>query len=114
MRLISQKQKILVRSINDENERNLPPRQSALLSNTIRSLIVGLSNYGKTNIILSLIDSPNGLKLENVYIISKSLYQPKYEYLDKLIKAIKGMGYHTFSHNDGVLDLSEAKNSSMT
>jgi len=113
MRLISQKQKILVRNINDGNEKNLPPRHSALLPNTIRALIVGPSNCGKTNIMLSLIESPNGLKFENVYIFSKSLYQSKYEYLEKLIKPIKGMGYHTFSHNEGVLDPSEAKNNSI-
>jgi len=53
MRLISQKQKILVRNINDENEKNLPPRLGALLPNTIRALIVGPSNCGKTNIMLS-------------------------------------------------------------
>jgi len=40
---------------------------------------------------LSLIESPNGLKFENIYVFSKSLYQPKYEYLEKLIKPIKGM-----------------------
>jgi len=33
--------------------------------------------------------------------------------LEKLIKPIKGMGYHTFSHNDGVLDPSKAKNISL-
>jgi len=51
---------------------------------------------------LSCIESPNGLKL--VYILPKSLYKPKYDYLEKLIKPIKGMRYHTFSHHDGVLD----------
>jgi len=62
---------------------------------------------------LSLIESPNGLKFENVYIFLKCLYQPKYEYLEKLIKPIKEMGYHTFFHNDGVLDPSEARNNSV-
>jgi len=107
MRLISQKQKIVVRNINDENEKNLAPRHSALLPNTIRAQIVGPSNCGKTNIII------NGIKFENAYIFSKSLYQPKYEYLEKLIKPIKGIGYHIFSHNEGVLDPSEAKNNSI-
>jgi len=107
------KTKILVRNINDENEKNLPPRHSALLPNTIRALIVGPSKCGKTNIMLSLIESPNELKFENVYIFSKSFYQHKYEYLEKLIKPIKGMGYHTFSHNEGVLDPNEAKNNSI-
>jgi len=41
MRLISQKQKNVVRNINDENEKNLPPRHSAFLPNTIWALIVG-------------------------------------------------------------------------
>jgi len=55
-------------------------------------LVVGPSNCGKTNVMLSLIESPNGLKFENIYVFSKSLYQPKYEYLEKLIKPIKGKG----------------------
>jgi len=76
MRLISQKQKIVVQYINDENKNYLPPRYNALLPNTIRALTVGPLNCDKTNIMLSLIESPNGLKFENVYIFSKSLYQP--------------------------------------
>jgi len=68
MRLVSQKQTILVRNINDENEKNLPPRHSSVLPNTIRALIVWPSYCGKTNIMLSLIESPSGLKFENVYI----------------------------------------------
>jgi len=71
MRLISQKQIIVVRNINDENGKNVPPRHSAIIPNTIRALIVGPSNSGKTNIMLCLIESPNGLKFENVYIFSK-------------------------------------------
>jgi len=58
------KEEIVVRNINDENEKNLPPRHSALLPNTIRALIIGPSNCGKTNIMLSLIESPNGFKFE--------------------------------------------------
>jgi len=36
----------------------------------------------------------------------KCLYQQKYEFLEKLIKPITRMGYHTFFHNVGLLDLS--------
>jgi len=43
------------RNITDKNEKNQPPRHSALLPNTIRALNVGPSN---------LIESPNGLKFE--------------------------------------------------
>jgi len=105
---------MFVRNINDENEKNLPLQQRALFPNRTRALIFGPSNCGKTNVMLSIIESPNGLKFENFYIFSKSVYQPKYEDLEKLLKPIKGMGCHTFSHNDGVLDPSETKNNSMT
>jgi len=74
---------------------------------------LGQQEKDSSPIMLSLIESPNGLKFENVYVFSKSLYQPKYEYLKILIKPIKGMGYHTFSHNEGVLDHSEAKHNSI-
>jgi len=62
---------------------------------------------------LSLIQSPNGLKFENIYLYSKSLHQPKYEYLKKLIEPIKGMGYFTFSENDEVLPPENAKENSI-
>jgi len=62
---------------------------------------------------LNKMENPNELKFLDVYIFSKSLNQPKYEYLEKLITPIKVMGYYTFSHNDGVLDPREAKNYSI-
>ena len=84
-------------------------RHSTLLPDSIRALIVGPSNCGKTNVMLSLIESPNGLKFENVYIYSKSLYQTKYEYLKKLISTIKGMRLYTFNNNDDVIQTDEIK-----
>jgi len=71
MRLICQKPKIVFRNINDENEKNLPPRHSALLSNTIRALIVGPSNCGKTKIMLSLIESQWIKIRKRIYIFNK-------------------------------------------
>jgi len=56
--IISQKQKIIVRNINDENVKDLPPRHSALLPNTVGAQIVGPSNCGNTNILLSLKENP--------------------------------------------------------
>jgi len=102
MRLIRQKQEICVRNIEggDHSLTNSVPRHSSLLPNTIRALVAGASNCGKTNVMLSLIESPNEPKFENIYVFSNSLYQPKCEYLEKLIKPIKGMGYYTFSQND--------------
>lgn len=72
-------------------------RHGELLPPTIRSIIVGPSNCGKTNLMLSLIEHPNGLRFENIYVFSKSLYQSKYQYLENLLRPIKGMSYFSFS-----------------
>lgn len=78
-------------------------KHSSLLPNSIRCIICGPSNCGKTNVIISLLESPNGLRFENVYIFSKSLYQPKYQYLKKVLRSIKGLGMFTFSDNKSVI-----------
>nr|CAI5848207.1 unnamed protein product [Callosobruchus analis] len=54
-----------------------------------RALIVGASGSGKTNIVISLITHPNGLRFSNVYIYCKSPYQPKYQYLRQSVGIIK-------------------------
>lgn len=113
MRLVKQHTNIDVRNFDFANNSSCKLRHSPLLPNSIRSLIVGPSNCGKTNVMLSLIESPNGLKFENIYLYSKSLYQPKYEYLKTLIKPIKGMGFYTFSDNADVLPPDEAKTNSI-
>lgn len=88
-------------------------RHGKLLPNSIRGLIVGPSNCGKTNAMLTLLKHPNGLHFENIYIYSKSLHQPKYEYLKRLTASIKGMGYHTFSNNSEVVPPEESKPNSI-
>lgn len=113
MRLIKQDKNIKVRNIDFSTGTYARTRHSSLLPNSIRALIVGPSNCGKTNVMIGLIESPNGLKFENLYIYSKSLFQPKYEYLKKLIKPIKGMGYFTFSDNDSVIAPEKIKNNSI-
>ena len=49
MRIVKQAKEIVVKNIDEE------------LPKTIRALIVGPSNCGKTNVMISLIKSPNGL-----------------------------------------------------
>jgi hypothetical protein len=68
-----------------------------------RGLIIGPSGCGKTNIIISLIEDPNGLRFENLYIYSKSLYQPKYAYLRKLFKSIKEIGYYESENEENIV-----------
>lgn len=84
-------------------------RHGELLPRTIRGLIIGPSNCGKTNVMISLLTHPLGLCFENIYIYSKSLYQPKYEYLRKIMKSIDGLGFYTFCDTSNIMEPSEAK-----
>jgi len=83
-------------------------RHGNMLPNTIRGIICGPSNCGKTNVLISLIESPHGVCFENMYVYSKSLQQPKYQYLENLLSPIEEIGYFTFSNNSDVIPPSEA------
>lgn len=88
-------------------------RHSQLLPNSIRCIIAGPSNCGKTNILITLIESEHGLKFANVYIYCKTLEQDKYEYLRKVLKPLKGIGLFTFSSSDRVIAPNQAKRNSI-
>lgn len=83
-------------------------RHGRLLPSTIRCVICGPSNCGKTNVLISLLESPHGVRFENVYVYSKSLQQPKYRYLEDLLQPMKSIGFFTFSNNADVIPPSEA------
>lgn len=78
-----------------------------------RGLLVGSSGSGKTNVMLSLLEHPNGLRFENIYLYSKSLYQTKYEYLRILMKPIKEIGYFEYNDGDAVILPKEIKSNSV-
>lgn len=116
MRFIRQHEKLLVNNVDHKlshMESEKKNRHSDLLPNTIRSLVVGPSNCGKTNVMLALLENKNGLKFENIYIYSKSLHQPKYIYLKKLLSSIKGIGYYTFLNNCDIILPAKAKPNSI-
>lgn len=81
--------------------------------NCKRGLIVGPSGCGKTNVIISLITEINGLRFENIYIYSKSLYQSKYEYLRKLFKPLRIIGYFESSDDSKIVSPSNIKSNSV-
>lgn len=83
-------------------------RHGALLPSAIRCIVCGPSNCGKTNVLISMIESPHGLRFENVYVYSKSLQQPKYRYLEKLFDSMDEIGYRAFSNNSEVVPPNEA------
>lgn len=116
IQVTKQRVRIPINNIDVENERPKGKsyhKHSILLPNSIRCLACGPSNCGKTNAILSLLESPNGLRFENVYVYARSLYQPKYVYLKKLLTSIKGIGCYMFSSNDSVIPLENVKTNSI-
>lgn len=83
-------------------------RHCSLLPNSIRCIICGPSNCGKTNVLLSLLGSPHVVRFENMYIYSKSLHQAKYRYLEKLLKSMDEIGYCASSNNNDIISPNEA------
>ena len=107
MRREKQKLSIAVYDFN-MGEKSSSNKHGELLPNTIRALICGPSNCGKTNVMIGLLIDKNGLKFENVYVYSKSLQQDKYEFLQQTLKRAR-LGYFGYSDNDEVLDPSSAR-----
>lgn len=92
---------------------DVKPRHGPLLPTTIRGLIIGPSNCGKTNVMISLLTNSNGLCFENVYLYSKSLHQPKYEYLRNVLQPIDGLEFYPFNNNAEIVEPSEARPNSI-
>lgn len=84
-------------------------KHGALLPNTIRCIISGPSNCGKTNVVFNLLTQPNGLKFNNVYIFSKSLNQPKYKLLDKILTETSEVNFYKYNENDNIMEPNQAK-----
>ncbi len=82
-------------------------KHGKLLPESIRCIVCGPSNCGKTNLLFNLLFDPNGLRFKNIYVFSKSLYQPKYEFLAKVMP--KEVGYFAFDENSKMIHPSEAK-----
>lgn len=117
MRIVKVQNSIHVENLDEKAgdglSENKVPRHGPLLPDTIRGLLIGPSNCGKTNVMLSLLLQPNGLRFENIYIYSKSLYQKKYEYLQNVLTPIKGLGYFTFNNNEDIIQPVDAKPNSI-
>lgn len=96
-----------------ENVSSNRHRHSKLFPDTIRCIISGPSNCGKTHLMLNMINHPNGLRFANIYIYSKSLEQPKYKYLQMVMDKVPEIGYYTYSEHDSVLSPQDALHDSI-
>ena len=88
-------------------------KHGPLLPDSIRSIICGPSNCGKTNLMFKLLTDPEGLKYANVYVFSKSLQQPKYIWLAKLFDKMPEIGFKTFDNTNDVIQSHLAKPNSI-
>lgn len=97
----------------DLNQDNYQKHGQLFGGNCKRGLIVGPSGCGKTNVIISLVTDVNGLRFENIYVYSKSLYQSKYDYLRKLFTPLKFIGYFESSNAEDIVSPNEIKPNSV-
>ena len=115
MRLEQQSRRLLVKNVDPPSGTvvNRQHRHSDLLPDSIRCIICGPSNCGKTNVMVCLLLEPNGLRFQNVYLYSKTPFQPKYKTLGQILGSVEGMGYFVFSDNVEVMKPSEAARDSI-
>jgi hypothetical protein len=113
MKVVPQKHKLQIKNIDTHVEGVGRSKNGPLLPNSIRAVISGPSGVGKTNLIYCLLTDPNGVCFENVYIYSKSLYQPKYVQLEQVMQRIPEIKYNTFSNTSDVLSPDEASYNSV-
>lgn len=116
MKFIKQKKHLHIANLDnlDENDKKKKVKKHGdLLPNSIRCIICGPSNSGKTNIMLALLFEKNGLKFKNIYLYSKSLYQPKYIFLKKVLSHVKEIGYFCYDSNIDIIKPNDAKPNSV-
>ena len=65
------------------NETTTKRFNNPLLLKSIRGIIVGKSNCGKTMLLLNLLLRPGWLDYDNLFVFGKSLFQPEYRILKK-------------------------------
>lgn len=108
MKIVKQKKSLPILNLDVEEDKRVK-KHGDLLPSSIRCIISGPSNSGKTNVMITLVKHENGLRFFNLYVYSKSLFQPKYKFLKEILRPIKGLGYYEFNENDKVISPSEAK-----
>lgn len=92
---------------------NEKSKHGCLLPNALRCIVSGPSNCGKTNVVFNLITNPNGLSFYNLYIFSKSLYQPKYLLLEKVLLDVSDVQLYKFDEHSEIIEPSKAQPNSV-
>lgn len=112
MKIVPQANKLNVNNIDGltvDGVDSLKSKHGTLLPDTIRCIISGPSNCGKTNVMFNMLTNPNGLHFKNVYIFSKSLNQPKYKLIEKILLDVKDISFFKYNSNDDIIEPQNAK-----
>jgi len=102
MKFIQQPTRFEVNPLGEKEKEEEASHHGPLLPNSIRCLICGPSNCGKTNLMISLLFHPKTLRFRHVYVYSKSLHQPKYRFAKSVLEKA-GVKTHFMSNEDQVL-----------
>ena len=115
MKVIKQDKTLSVYIFDSDKEQSSKHhfKHSQLLPNSIRCIIAGPSNCGKTNLLINLLLQPNGLKYENIYIYSRSLFQPKYVFLENVLLQVPAIKYFKYTSNEHIIKPEDAKQNSI-
>lgn len=108
MKFKKQQQKFYIDDLESQPERKRW-KNGTLLPESLRCLVCGPSSCGKTNLMINLLTNLNGLKFENLYVFSKTLFQPKYILLKEMMKLTPEVEYKTFENSDDVPHPSQIK-----
>lgn len=111
MKFVQQRDKLNIHNFDSftTNGEQRHKKHGKLLPSTIRCIICGPSNCGKTNLLFNLLFNENGLSFNNLYVFSKSLNQPKYKFLSRVMKGVPEIGYFVFNENESVIHPFKAK-----
>lgn len=112
MDIVKQKEELEIKNLDHltvDNNASKTSKHGALLPHTLRCIISGPSNVGKTNVAFNLLTDPNGLHFNNLYVFSKSLNQPKYQLIEKILANIPEISYYKYNANEEIMDPSKAK-----
>ena len=113
MRLIKQPCSLKLEKVYGESCKQTNQRHGRFLPNTIRCIISGPSNCGKTNLIVGLLLHENGLNYLNVYLYSKTAFQPKYVFLENVLKKVPRIKFVKFHRTEDVVSLAQLEPNSV-
>lgn len=112
MEIVHQRDHFNINNIDEltvDNVKIEEGKHGRLLPDNIRCIVSGPSNCGKTNVVFNLVTNPNGLRFNGLYIFSKSLLQPKYQLLEKIMLEVPDVSFFKYNASDDIMQPNKAK-----